>query len=43
MDDATSKGTYIEYREYLNEDKHAPTVMKLVRPTTDFQNIIKIL
>jgi len=31
----------IEFREYSNEDKDAPTVTKLVHPTTLITNITK--
>lgn len=41
MDDATSNEKYIEYREYPNADEDAPTVTKLVRPTSRFNEIIK--
>jgi len=32
---------YIEFREYLNEDKDAPTVTKLVRPTIYLRILLK--
>jgi len=41
MDDATPNEKYIEFREYSNKDEDAPTVTKLVRPTTVFINITK--
>jgi len=41
MDESAANEKYIEFREYLNEDEDAPTVTKLVRPTTLFTNITK--
>lgn len=41
MEDATPNETYIEYREYLNADEDAPTVTKLVRPTSQFTEVMK--
>jgi len=42
MDDATTNEKYIEFREYPNPDEDAPTVTKLVRPTTLFAKIVEI-
>lgn len=41
MEDATPNERYIEYREYPNADEDAPTVTKLVRPTSLFTDVIK--
>lgn len=41
MDKSTANEKYIEFREYPNEDEDAPTVTKLVRPTTLFTSITK--
>jgi len=41
MDNTTANKIYIEHYEYENEDKDAPTVTKLMRPTTVFVNIMK--
>jgi len=41
MDEFTANEKYIEFREYPNTDEDAPTVTKLIRPTTLFINIIK--
>ena len=42
MDDATANEKYIEYREYSDsDDEDAPTVKKLIRPTTVLTNITK--
>lgn len=41
MDECTVNEKYIEFREYENIDEDAPTVIKLVRPTTLFTNITK--
>lgn len=41
MDESTENEKYIEFREYENEDEDAPTVTKLVRPTTLYTNITK--
>lgn len=41
MDDVTEDEKYIEYREYTNKDEGAPTVTKLIRPTTLFTNVIE--
>ncbi|EZA48411.1 hypothetical protein X777_13811 [Ooceraea biroi] len=42
MDESTENEKYIEFRKYPNEDEDAPTVTKLVCPTTLFINIMKI-
>lgn len=42
MDESTANEKYIEFREYSNKDEDAPTVTKLVRPTTLFTNIMKL-
>lgn len=42
MDKSTVNEKYIEFREYPNADEDAPTVTKLVRPTSFFINIMKI-
>ena len=41
MDESTANEKYIEYREYSNENEDAPTVTKLIRPTTTFINVVK--
>jgi len=41
MDELRGNEKYIEFREYENEDEDAPTVTKLVRPTTLYTNITK--
>lgn len=42
MDDVTENEKYIELREYPNPDEDAPTITKLVRPTTLFAKVVEI-
>lgn len=42
MDKSTANEKYIQFREYPNADEDAPTVTKLVRPTSFFINIMRI-
>jgi len=42
MDESTANEKYIEFREYPNKDEDAPTMTKLVRPTTLFTNTMKL-
>jgi hypothetical protein len=42
MDDATANEKYIELREFSNSDEDAPSVTKLIRPTTLFAKVIEI-
>ncbi|XP_072751257.1 uncharacterized protein [Anoplolepis gracilipes] len=41
MDDATENEKYIAFREYPNIDEDAPTVTKLIRPTTLFAKVVE--
>lgn len=42
MDKLTANETYIQFREYPNDDEDAPTITKLIRPTNYFINIMRI-